>query len=290
MAWKDSGISGTVLGRGYNGAVQFTSDELTLASEGGFGNTRTGSFLGTAIDFVGYLHERGINENLAGAQDFTSNLIENGANYYNSHSANQLAFGLGNFTGEQAPAFILTAGSGTVLKVGGELVSAGRATEELTALNAATRVGALTDRVAAEAGVATNSATAGGSVAGGGMGDIAFGLSRHQETGARDLLSNFANNVGAKTYADFYDRRIFPTESMLEKLMYGGDRLHVNLDGLLESPAQLPNVVQMGSRGLDFVPLEGGGNITNWEVWRLHQDPALLNKTTFYFDGAPISK
>ena len=124
-AFKDNGISGTVLGRAYNGAVQFTSNEMTLASEGGFANTRTGAFLNTTADFVGYLGERGISENLAGAQGFTSNLIEASANYYNGRSANQLAFDLGNFTGEQAPALILTAGSGTAFKVGAEAFDAG---------------------------------------------------------------------------------------------------------------------------------------------------------------------
>lgn len=71
-------------------------------------------------------------------------------------------------------------------------------------------------------------------------------------------------------------------------MIYKADRLHVNLDGLVKNIDELPGVVQKGSRGMSFRPPEGGGNITNWEIWRLHQDPDLLGRTTFYLNGKVV--
>ena len=120
------------------------------------------------------------------------------------------------------------------------------------------------------------------------LGDVAFGLWRHQETRAGGLLDRFANHVGARTYGQIYDPRIFPTEEMLENMMRGANRLHVNLDGMCKTIDDLPSIVDKGSRGMDYVPPGGGGNITNWEIWRIHQDPEILARTTFYIDGKPV--
>ncbi|WP_153559314.1 RHS repeat-associated core domain-containing protein [Roseimaritima sediminicola] len=120
------------------------------------------------------------------------------------------------------------------------------------------------------------------------FGDVAFGLWRHQETRAGGLLDRFAEHVGARTYGQIYDPRIFPTEEMLENMMRGASRLHVNLDGMCKSIDELPSIVQRGSRGMDYVPPGGGGNITNWEIWRIHQGPEMLSRTIFYIDGKPV--
>src|SRR5581483_10502991 len=76
-------------------------------------------------DFLNYVEEQGVSGNLQNAQQFTSNLIESGANYLNTHDANQISNDLGKFVGSQAPGIILTAGTGTALKLGGEAVGAG---------------------------------------------------------------------------------------------------------------------------------------------------------------------
>lgn len=39
---------------------------------------------------------------------------------------------------------------------------------------------------------------------------------------------------------------------------------------------------------MDFVPPDGGGNITNWEIWRIHQDANLLSRTHFYLNGKRV--
>ena len=118
---------------------------------------------------------------------------------------------------------------------------------------------------------------------------MAFGLWRHQGTGAGGLLDRFAGHVGAKTYGDLYGAGVFPSEAMLERMMYGSRRLHVNLDGLVNSVDELPGIVQKGSKGMLHQPAPGVGNITNWEIWRIHQDPELLSKTIFYLNGKKVT-
>lgn len=118
--------------------------------------------------------------------------------------------------------------------------------------------------------------------------DVAFGLWRHQGTRAGGLLDGFAGHVGAKTYGDLYGAGVFPTERMLERMMYGSRRLHVNLDGLVKSVDELPGIVQKGSKGMLHQPSPGVGNVTNWEIWRIHQDPELLSKTIFYLNGKKV--
>ena len=41
------------------------------------------------------------------------------------------------------------------------------------------------------------------------------------------------------------------------------------------------DLVEIGSMGL------GQGNVTNWELYMIVNDPGLLSKTTFYLNGVP---
>lgn len=71
-------------------------------------------------------------------------------------------------------------------------------------------------------------------------------------------------------------------------MMYSGRRLHINLDGLVKSVDELPDIVRKGSKGMDCQPSFGVGNIINWEIWRIHQDPELLEKAVFYLNGKVV--
>jgi len=117
--------------------------------------------------------------------------------------------------------------------------------------------------------------------------DVALGLWEHQTKRTGGMLDRFAEHVSAKTYSHFYGES-YPTEAALEKMMYHADRLHVNLDGVVMSVEDIPSIVEAGARGLSYRPKSGGGNITNWEIWRLHQDPELLKKTIFYLNGKAV--
>jgi|GEM_PF-6115049 len=118
--------------------------------------------------------------------------------------------------------------------------------------------------------------------------ELAIGLWRHQGTDELGLLERFARHVDALTYADVYSVETLPTERLLEQMLKQATRIHINLDGMVETFADLPRIIELGSRGFDFKPPSGGGNITNWEIWRLHQNPELLAKTKFYLDGKEI--
>jgi hypothetical protein len=114
--------------------------------------------------------------------------------------------------------------------------------------------------------------------------DIAIGLWRHQGTQELGLLERFAQHVGAVTYGDVYSVQIQPTEEMLRQ----ATQVHVNLDGLIETFEELPRIIQLGSLGIDYRPPTGGGNITNWEIWRIYQEPELLARTRFYLNGKAL--
>jgi len=95
------------------------------------------------------------------------------------------------------------------------------------------------------------------------LGEIAFELWRHQGTGSGGQLTRFAKRLGAKTYSDIYGAGVFPTEELLEKMMHGASRLHVNLDGLLKNVDELPDIIRMGSKDMNYRTPTGSGNITN---------------------------
>jgi hypothetical protein len=118
--------------------------------------------------------------------------------------------------------------------------------------------------------------------------EIAIGLWRHQGTQETGQLERFAAHVGAKTYADVYAVDILPTEEMLERMLRQATRIHVNLDGLATTGDDLASIIDLGSRGIDYTPPSGGGNFTNWEIWRIHQEQELLERTLFYLNGKVV--
>lgn len=117
--------------------------------------------------------------------------------------------------------------------------------------------------------------------------EIAIGLWRHQGTQELGLLERFAAHVGALTYGDVYSAESWPTEEMLSTMLRQATRIHVNLDGLLETFEELPRIIERGSQGILSRP-NGQGNVTNWEIWRIHQEQELLDRTVFYLKGKVI--
>jgi hypothetical protein len=121
LALQSGGFQATSPGQAYNRAVQFTSDQLTQLSEGGFNSTVVGGYAQT-------LYNRGLEGNadaiLNGAVNTAQAALGGAENYFNTHTGNQIAYDSGNFLGEQLPAAVLTAGAGTALEVGGQVLGA----------------------------------------------------------------------------------------------------------------------------------------------------------------------
>jgi hypothetical protein len=164
---------------------------------------------------------------------------------------------------------------------------------------AVSRPDVLATQEAAAAQSATSNAVRGVTAEGMGAGDgydFAVGLARHQVTGDATLLNNFADRVGAKTYADVYGswgfRDIPDLANKSLTAMENAERLHINLDGVVNSPEELPTIVQRGSRGIgvqDLLP-DGrvSGNVTNWEIFKIETTPTLKAKATYYWNGKPL--
>jgi hypothetical protein len=136
MAYDTGGLSATVIGQAYNALTGYVSAETTRFNQGGIQATQTYQGLAQAGDFVDYLlTDRTVSEDLQGAQQLTSDAIAGAAHYVQTHDANQIAYDTAHFIGGQVPATVLTAGSGTALKVTGEV--AGTVVDALgTGLNA----------------------------------------------------------------------------------------------------------------------------------------------------------
>lgn len=58
--------------------------------------------------------------------------------------------------------------------------------------------------------------------------------------------------------------------------------IHFNLDGLLGNGITVEQLRKWGSMGI------GQANVTNWELFRILGDPALLSKTTFCLGGKAV--
>jgi hypothetical protein len=79
--------------------------------------------------------------------------------------------------------------------------------------------------------------------------EIAIGLWRHQGTQELGLLERFAEYVGALTYGDVDSAESWPTEEMLSKMLRQATRIHVNLDGLVETFEEMPPYYRIGQFG-----------------------------------------
>jgi RHS repeat-associated protein len=114
--------------------------------------------------------------------------------------------------------------------------------------------------------------------------EVAFGLSR-TVSHAPGLLGRFAENVGARTYWDFFenttDLRLLGERTLT--MMDEAQHIHVNLSGMIDETRTIDDVVRWGGEGI------GQGNVTNWEVYQIVSDPDRLSKTTFYLNGAPFT-
>lgn len=67
--------------------------------------------------------------------------------------------------------------------------------------------------------------------------------------------------------------------------------IRINLDGMVKSAKDLPDIVNRGKRGIAFQECGPDGiigNITNREIATIFDNPELLKKATFYLDGKKV--
>jgi hypothetical protein len=100
--------------------------------------------------------------------------------------------------------------------------------------------------------------------------NIAFGLNTE--------LNSFAKKFNFKTYRQFTSGGIKPTE-IEAAILNPSNNLHFNLDGM------------SGFRYNSFTPGSKVtlGNITNWELHTIVNNPNALSRTTFYKNGSEVS-
>jgi hypothetical protein len=109
-------------------------------------------------------------------------------------------------------------------------------------------------------------------------GPLALGLSPRERR-----LSQFAGQVGAKTYWDIFP--IGPAlpphmiATRLTHLLESAQSLHFDLTGMIGRGRTLEQALESGAQGLRE------GNWTNWELYQVLRNPNFLRKATFYLDG-----
>ena len=68
--------------------------------------------------------------------------------------------------------------------------------------------------------------------------------------------------------------------------------IKVNLNGVVDSVGDLPNVVRRAQEGIDFFTFDSAGrrigNVTNWEISQVLANPAYANKAIFFLDGKQV--
>ena len=131
--------------------------------------------------------------------------------------------------------------------------------------------------------------------------DLGLGLTRVE--GNSSSLIDFARSQNARIYNAFKGNDVnlfdasFPKsydhlQSNLQFLMDRANTIKVNLNGVVDSVGDLPNVVRRAQEGIDFFTFDSAGrrigNVTNWEISQVLANPAYANKAIFFLDGKQV--
>ncbi|MFN9474020.1 hypothetical protein [Acidovorax sp.] len=115
-------------------------------------------------------------------------------------------------------------------------------------------------------------------------------------------LAQFARAHGSRIYnargggdANLFGSPWPGSDEALERnislAMEHASEINVNLDGVLRSLDELPQVLKLGEKGighrreLEGVPV---GNVTNWEIWKIMKNESYRMKSNFFFNGSPV--
>lgn len=81
-------------------------------------------------------------------------------------------------------------------------------------------------------------------------------------------------------------------ESNLQFLMNRSSNINFNLNGVVNSVDNIPQVVQWGRQGSGArIVMDNGidiGNHTNWEAMQILTNKSLYDKTTFFLNGEKV--
>ena len=131
--------------------------------------------------------------------------------------------------------------------------------------------------------------------------NLALGLTN--PPGKKGALFAFAQPRGLMCYFVSQDTKLSmysspapgSTEQLQQNIRFAiqnAKQLHVNLDGIVTSVEQLPNIARLGRRGANASNTLNGvfsGNVTNWEISIILNNPEFRKKTTFYLNGQPVN-
>lgn len=117
------------------------------------------------------------------------------------------------------------------------------------------------------------------------------------------LLADFTRAQNARTVFVFGGEKdinlfssAFPgtSEKLQRNILFSLDNaksINVNLDGVVKSVDDLPGVIELGNKGIDFERVVNGrvfGNTTNFEISTILQNQSLRGKTQFFLGGEPV--